>query len=186
MHYSDLTALLTDVPIHIAAPLRGTVVTGAIVSCLVLPGWSVAHAVPGSDGLDPALSRAYDQAAVSARAQGVPLWITSGARSAAEQEQLWRDGIATYGTPDAARRWVLPPAESTHVGGHAIDVGPEAGAAWLEANGSRWGLCRTFANEWWHFEVVTAPGSPCPPMWPDASMRHMAPTPEPTEVWFRW
>ncbi|WP_245672835.1 M15 family metallopeptidase [Aldersonia kunmingensis] len=142
-----------------------------MVSFLVLPGWSLAHAASGPDGLDPTLSRAYDQAAAAAGAQGIPLWITSGARSVAEQEGMWRDGIATHGSPDAARRWVLPPAESTHVGGHAIDVGPQAGAAWLEANGSRWGLCRTFANEWWHFEVTTPPGTPCPPMWADASVR---------------
>jgi D-alanyl-D-alanine carboxypeptidase len=176
------------VQIHITAPLlRRTVVTAALVSCVALPGWSMAHAA-GSEGLDPTLGRAYDQAAAAAGAQGIPLWITSGARSAAEQEQMWRDGIAAHGSPEAARRWVLPPAESTHVGGHAIDVGPHEGAAWLQAHGSRWGLCRTFENEWWHFEVAAAPGSACPPMWPDASVRGGDPKPEPvpTAVWFRW
>ncbi|CAM2758580.1 D-alanyl-D-alanine carboxypeptidase family protein [Skermania piniformis] len=66
---------------------------------------------------------------------------------------------------------MLPPGESTHVRGEAIDVGPQNGAAWLEANGSRYGLCRTFANEWWHFELATVPGGVCPEMLPDASWR---------------
>lgn len=71
----------------------------------------------------------------------------------------------------AARRWVLPPDDSTHVTGRAIDVGPRAGAAWLQTNGVRWGLCRTFDNEWWHFELVAVPGTRCPRPAPDAGRR---------------
>lgn len=133
-------------------------------------GWSPASASTTA-GLDPTLATAYRQAATAAQSQGVPLSITSGKRSVAEQRRLWREGIATYGSPADARRWVLPPEESTHVTGHAIDVGPRAGARWLETNGYRWGLCRTFANEWWHFEVATIRGFACPPMWPDAAAR---------------
>ncbi|RPA20088.1 M15 family metallopeptidase [Gordonia sp. OPL2] len=129
------------------------------------------EAAAGTAGLEPALALAYTQAADTARTEGISIWITSGKRSVAEQRQLWRDGIATYGSPGAARRWVLPPEQSPHVTGRAIDVGPRAGAAWLEAHGSRWGLCRTFVNEWWHFEVATIPGAPCPRMWPDAALR---------------
>ncbi|WP_435826326.1 M15 family metallopeptidase [Nocardia asteroides] len=125
----------------------------------------------GTEGLDPPLALAYTLAEQQAHAEGVPLSITSGYRTPEQQELLWQDGLATYGSPDEARRWVLPPEESTHVSGHAVDVGPQEGAAWLEANGNRWGLCRTFDNEWWHFELVTAPGAPCPPTVPDASMR---------------
>lgn len=124
-----------------------------------------------SPGLSPGLAAAYSAAQREAAAQGVPLWITSGARTWAQQESLWRDGLAKYGTPSEARRWVLPPAESTHVTGDAVDVGPWEGAAWLRANGNRWGLCRTFDNEWWHFELATAPGGLCPATVPDASLR---------------
>ncbi|MEU2037370.1 M15 family metallopeptidase [Nocardia niwae] len=124
----------------------------------------------GTEGLDPALALAYTLAEREAHARGVPLSITSGYRTPAEQQALWEDGVATYG-PDDARRWVLPPEESTHVSGDAIDVGPQQGARWLEANGNRWGLCRTFENEWWHFELATVPGTDCPPMMPDASVR---------------
>ncbi|MEU2089090.1 M15 family metallopeptidase [Nocardia beijingensis] len=129
-----------------------------------------AGSATGTEGLDPALALAYTLAEREAHAQGVPLSITSGYRTPAEQQALWEDGVATYG-PDNARRWVLPPEESTHVSGDAIDVGPQQGARWLEANGYRWGLCRSFENEWWHFELQTVPGTQCPPMLPDASVR---------------
>ncbi|MFC4128672.1 M15 family metallopeptidase [Nocardia rhizosphaerae] len=125
----------------------------------------------GTEGLDPPLALAYTLAEQQAHTEGIPLSITSGHRTHAQQDALWQDGLATYGSPGEARRWVLPPEESTHVSGHAVDVGPWEGAAWLETNGNRWGLCRTFDNEWWHFELVTAPGAPCPPRVPDASLR---------------
>jgi D-alanyl-D-alanine dipeptidase len=32
----------------------------------------------------------------------------------------------------------------------------------LEANGYRFGLCRRYENEWWHFEPLVAPGTQCP------------------------
>ncbi|MET8423229.1 M15 family metallopeptidase [Nocardia sp. NPDC004860] len=156
---------------------------GAGMLCGALP---LAHAAPApavrsgplaspvaseTDGLDPWLALAYKFALAEARGQGVSLWIVSGYRTPAEQEALWEDGIRTYGSPDAARRWVLPPSESTHVTGQAIDVGPREGAAWLEANGNRWGLCRMYDNEWWHFELATLPGFACPARLPDASSR---------------
>nr|WP_245676969.1 M15 family metallopeptidase [Nocardia acidivorans] len=131
-----------------------------------------ASAIAGeTEGLDPLLAAAYSQASEQAREEGVTIWITSGYRSPAEQQAMWEDGIRQYGSPEAARRWVLPPEESTHVSGKAIDVGPRAGAQWLEDNGNRWGLCRTFDNEWWHFELVTVPGASCPARLPDASVR---------------
>lgn len=122
-------------------------------------------------GLDPLLGYAYSLAEAQAHREGVPLSVTSGYRTAAEQDALWRQAIATHGGEAQARKWALPPGESTHVTGDALDVGPREGAAWLEANGWRWGLCRTYANEWWHFELVTFPGTPCPAMLPDASWR---------------
>ncbi|MEU6562489.1 M15 family metallopeptidase [Nocardia nova] len=128
----------------------------------------------GTGGLDPMLAVAYTLAEQQAHSEGVPLSIVSGRRTRDEQEQLWEEGIATYGSPGAARRWVLPPDESTHVTGKAIDVGPQQGAQWLRDNGNRWGLCQTFTNEYWHFELQTFPGAACPPQWPDASVRPRA------------
>ncbi|MGV9614536.1 M15 family metallopeptidase [Nocardia xishanensis] len=140
---------------------------------LATPGeqGEVVGAATGAEGLDPALAVAYSLAEDTAHDEGVVLWINSGYRSYAEQQALWEDGIATYGSPEEARRWVLPPEESTHVAGRAIDVGPQPGAQWLEQNGNRWGLCRTYANEWWHFELAAIPGTACPPLRSDASER---------------
>nr|WP_228001300.1 M15 family metallopeptidase [Nocardia australiensis] len=130
-----------------------------------------ASSVIGTEGLDPLLELAYTMAEREAHAQGVPMSITSGHRSREEQQALWEDGLRTYGSPDETRKWVLPPEESTHVSGRAVDVGPLEGAAWLTANGNRWGLCQTFNNEYWHFELQTLPGTPCPPQVPDAAHR---------------
>ncbi|MFB7874760.1 M15 family metallopeptidase [Nocardia sp. NPDC056064] len=169
---------MTTVLGRVADRILVTTMAAAVVTAL---GAGLADAQPGAreqsqsaagtEGLDPALAAAYTLAEQQAHAEGVPLSITSGYRTPEQQEQLWQDGLATYGDPAEARRWVLPPAESTHVSGHAIDVGPQTGAHWLETNGNRWGLCRTFDNEWWHFELVTVPGTACPPTVPDASQR---------------
>ncbi len=126
---------------------------------------------PGTAGLTPDLTIAYTLAARDAHAAGVPLRINSGKRSRAQQQALWDEALATYGSAAAARRWVLPPGESTHVSGRAIDVAPLAGASWLARHGARYGLCRTFDNEWWHFERVALPGGTCPPRLADASRR---------------
>lgn len=159
-----LTVAVLTPAVARAAPDDMTSPAGVVAS-------STAPVAAETDGLDPLLAFAYRLAQGEAQAQGVPLWIVSGYRTPAEQEALWEDGIRTYGSPDAARRWVLPPNESTHVSGQAIDVGPREGAAWLEANGNRWGLCRMYDNEWWHFELATVPGFGCPARLPDASQR---------------
>lgn len=119
--------------------------------------------VGDTQGLQPAVLRAFDRAAAAAAADGVELRITSGWRSAEHQQQLYEAAVAKYGSPERARRWVLPPAESEHVQGLAIDVGPREGASWLAHNGVRFGLCRRYDNEPWHFErLAPAKGSVCP------------------------
>lgn len=152
---------------------------GTLVIALAIMSFGagqVAQAQPAGSsemtyGLTPELATAYSLAHQEAARQLVPLWITSGYRTWDEQQQLWASALVQYGTPAEAQRWVLPPDRSTHVTGEAIDVAPYQGALWLEANGNRWGLCRTYANEWWHFEVVTVPGGVCPPMIADAATR---------------
>ena len=118
-------------------------------------------------GLAPDLKRSIEKAIELAAAEGVELRITSGRRSARRQAALFGEAVAKYGSPEAARQWVLPPDESAHVTGRAVDVGPAEGAAWLAANGEDLGLCQRYANEPWHFErLAGALGSECPPMAP--------------------
>lgn len=181
--------MLVDKIIRMPFPLRATAGRAAVVAVTAVAAGALAFggaeaaaspfpvppltetAAAGTEGLEPLLALAYTMAEREAHAAGVPMWINSGYRSPAEQQAMWEDGLRTYGTPEEARRWVLPPEESTHVTGRAVDIAPRDGAAWLEANGNRWGLCRTFDNEWWHFELVTIPGTACPPRVPDAAHR---------------
>ena len=117
--------------------------------------------------IHPILASRFTAAKIAAAKEGVNLYITSGFRSQARQEVLFENAIKKYGSETEAAKWVLPPRFSHHPQGLAIDVNypkdPD-GAKWLEENGARFGLCRVYANEWWHFEGVIAPGESCPAM----------------------
>jgi hypothetical protein len=127
-----------------------------------------AHA-PALDRLQPRLRAALRAAATAARADGITLQVTSGWRSARYQRALLQRAIVTYGSRREARRYVSTPKLSAHVRGQAVDIGPTDADDWLMRNGTRFGLCRTYANEIWHFERATTPGGECPPQRPDAS-----------------
>lgn len=121
--------------------------------------------------IHPLLQARFEAAQLSAAKNGVNLYITSGFRSEERQAILFADAMKKYGSETEAAKWVLPPKNSHHPDGLAIDVnypGDRAGAKWLEVNGARFGLCRVYANEWWHFEGVIAPGGDCPEMAPNA------------------
>uniref|UniRef100_UPI000B21B5EB M15 family metallopeptidase n=1 Tax=Cellulosimicrobium cellulans TaxID=1710 RepID=UPI000B21B5EB len=134
-----------------------------------VPSSPAGPAASAADGLDPELVRRFEEARAAAAAEGVELRITSGWRSAAEQQELVERALERYGSAEEARRWVLPPESSEHVAGEAVDVGPTEGAYWLQQHGARFGLCQTYANEVWHYEAATEPGGTCPPQHPDAS-----------------
>ncbi len=121
--------------------------------------------------IHPLLQTRFEAAQLSAAKEGVTLYMTSGFRSEERQAILFADAVKKYGSETEAAKWVLPPKNSHHPDGLAIDVnypGDRAGAKWLEVNGARFGLCRVYANEWWHFEGVIAPGGDCPKMAPNA------------------
>jgi len=119
--------------------------------------------------LDPALLRAVQQAAGAAAADGVTMTITSGWRSPEFQQQLLDDAVAIYGSMAAARQYVQTPQASRHVTGQAVDIGGYGADDWLIAHGARFGLCRIYANELWHFELAADAAGVCPPLRPDAS-----------------
>ena len=119
----------------------------------------------GISGLTAGTRRAFLDAQAAMAAQGLHMTLTSGYRSPAEQAELYRQAIAKYGSPEAAAVWVLPPSQSQHVRGVAVDVAPQDAARWLDAHGSSYGLCRTMEWEWWHFEYRAGwRSSGCPPM----------------------
>lgn len=117
--------------------------------------------------IHPLLAARFSAAKVAAANEGVNLYVTSGFRTQARQEVLYANAIKKYGSETEAAKWVLPAHFSHHPQGLAIDVNypkDPSGAKWLEENGARFGLCRVYANEWWHFEGVIAPGESCPAM----------------------
>ncbi|WP_405064023.1 D-alanyl-D-alanine carboxypeptidase family protein [Kribbella sp. NBC_01505] len=115
------------------------------------------------NGLSPILRARLKKAIVAARADGVTIRINSGRRSAAKQQRLLDEAIKKYGSYREATRWVLPPNKSAHVQGKAVDIKPAAAMQWLDTNGWRFGVCRRYDNEPWHFEALTSPGTKCPP-----------------------
>ncbi len=123
------------------------------------------HAPTGGDdldGLSPALRTIVDRARSEASDADRDLLVVSAYRSRSEQQSIWEFSIGKYGSEEAAVRWVLPPNLSAHVTGEAIDVIPRSSAAWLESRAGELGLCRRYANEWWHFErTASMPGGRC-------------------------
>jgi hypothetical protein len=93
---------------------------------------------------------------------GISIRITSGWRSAQFQQWLLDDAVDTYGSEEVARQYVALPADSRHVTGDAVDVGPLDAQLWLIEHGSAYGICQIYANERWHFELATDAGGVCP------------------------
>ncbi|WP_407649195.1 D-alanyl-D-alanine carboxypeptidase family protein [Glycomyces albidus] len=126
--------------------------------------------VPGVANLDPAFLAALRRAAADAAGDGVRFSVNSGWRSPAYQAQLRREAVAEHGSEQAAARWVSTPETSSHVKGQAIDLGPAKAQAWLSEHGARYGLCRIYRNEPWHYELrPEAVEHGCPPMYANPS-----------------
>ena len=122
--------------------------------------------------IDKQLMYRFKAAQAAAKKDGQALYIASGFRSLSRQKTLFAQAIKKYGSTAEASKWVAPPLVSHHPWGVAIDVNypnEPIAAGWLEVNGSKFGLCRVFDNEWWHFEPVIAPGWKCPALVPDAT-----------------
>ena len=121
--------------------------------------------------VDKYVMNRFKAAQAAAKKDGVRIYIVSGFRSLSRQQFLFNQAVRKYGTINEASKWVAPPLVSHHPWGIAIDVNypnEPVGAGWLETHGSKFGLCRVFENEWWHFEPMIAPGWKCPALVPDA------------------
>ena len=127
--------------------------------------------VPALTRLDASLRTAVQDAARAATADGVHLHVTTGWRSAAYQQSLFDDAVREYGSPEAAREHVLRPTESAHVTGDAVDIGPPDAMDWLSRHGADLGLCQTYGNERWHFQLTVERGGECPAPAADPSAR---------------
>lgn len=149
------------------AALADTTGDGSLADGQVLTAYDMAD--PAIGRLEPRLLTAIQNATSAAAAEGVTMTINSGWRSPQFQQQLLDDAVHTYGSLAAARQYVQTPQLSKHVTGEAVDVGGADADRWLIANGSRFGLCRIYANELWHFELATDLFGGCPPLLPNAA-----------------
>ncbi|QYG95546.1 M15 family metallopeptidase [Iamia sp. SCSIO 61187] len=162
-------------PARPGAPTGGTRATGpappADPDGVIPDGAAVSvfdEEVPAVGRLDPNLLDALQRAATAAEADGVGILVNSGWRSAEHQQRLLDEAVDEHGSPEEAARWVATPETSRHVSGDAVDVGPPEGAAWLADHGAAHGLCPTYANEPWHFELhPAAVDDGCPPTYAD-------------------
>lgn len=145
---------------------------GVAVDDGVVPGGGTGldSRLPAVVNLDPELLTALRRAAGDAAADGVPFTVSSGWRSAAYQEQLLQEAVAEHGSREEAARWVATPGTSAHVSGDAVDLGPAKARSWLAEHGAAYGLCQTYRNEPWHYELrPSAADEGCPDMYDDAA-----------------
>jgi hypothetical protein len=124
---------------------------------------------PAIANLEPELLDAVQRAASDARHDGIEVRISNGWRSAAYQQYLLDQAVEEYGSEAKARQFVNTPEQSTHVTGEAVDIATTDADSWLQQHGADYGLCQTYANEMWHFELMTEPGDTCPAPLRDAS-----------------
>ena len=147
------------------------VIKGCEKTEVSLGAGAIPHSLIRPTALDKQLVYRFKAAQAAAAKDGQRIYIVSGFRSLSRQKSLYNQAIRKYRSVDEASKWVAPPLVSHHPWGIAIDVNypnEPVGAGWLEVHGSKFGLCRVFENEWWHFEPVIAPGWKCPALVPDA------------------
>jgi len=152
--------------VHISNVIKGCEKTEVSLGAGAIP-----HSLIRPLELDKQVVYRFKAAQAAAARDGQKIYIVSGYRSLSRQRTLFNQAIRKYKSVDEASKWVAPPLISHHPWGIAIDVNyPDepVGAGWLETHGYKYGLCRVFENEWWHFEPVIAPGWKCPPLVPDA------------------
>ena len=148
------------------------VIKGCEKTEVSLGAGAIPHSLIRPSVIDKQLMYRFKAAQAAAKKDGQALYIASGFRSLERQKVLFAQAVKKYGSKKVASKWVAPPLISHHPWGVAIDVNypnEPVGAGWLEVNGSKFGLCRVFENEWWHFEPVIAPGWKCPALVPDAT-----------------
>jgi hypothetical protein len=108
-----------------------------------------------TEGLHPRVSSAVE---TLVRASGGAVRLVSGWRSPAEQQVLWTNALARYGSAEVADDWVAPPGSSMHEKGLAVDLGGDLDLAVRLIADLGLPLYRPLANEAWHFELVGSRG----------------------------
>jgi len=175
---SAIVAAVAAALVFVSATLIG-VVTVQWVGPALTSSFSAAGAVrrgvsvfdqesPAVTNLDPDLLRALRRAAREAAKDRVEIVVNSGWRSQGYQKLLFRQAVSKYGSEEKAERWVATADTSSHVSGHAVDIGPSRATAWLSEHGAKYRLCQIYRNEPWHYELrPKAIKDGCPSMYAD-------------------
>jgi hypothetical protein len=139
---------------HVSAPTGGSVAGGKRVTAYVNGHAQSITVVPVGNGqfMRADAAAAFKRMEAGARAAGINLSATSGFRSMAQQEELYRKFL--NGTGNLAAR----PGFSNHQNGIAMDIGGIGGRGtqadhWLRANAARYGF-RNLPSEFWHYDFV--------------------------------
>jgi hypothetical protein len=91
------------------------------------------------------IAERFDRMVAAAQRDGVPLVLSSGMRTRAEQQALWN------ANPNP--KYVARPGTSNHEKGNAIDFSNTPGAwAWLKRNATRFGF-HNYPPEPWHYSL---------------------------------
>jgi hypothetical protein len=157
-------------------------VKDCVATELSLGATEIKHGLNYPTKINSQLMVRFAAAKAAAEKDGQRIYIASGFRTLERQKYLFATAVKKYGSEAEAAKWVAPPYVSHHPWGLAIDVNypnEPVGAGWLEINGAKFGLCRVYENEWWHFEPVIAPGGRCPALLADATLTsQLQPAPE--------
>ncbi len=153
LQYSPLVRPFGGEHADTSAPTPGSTALTSVTDGY-LPWGTTAFDVtyPGISRMDAHLLAALQKASERAYADGVGFFVTSGWRSAAQQEQMLSEAETRYGSRQEAARWVATAATSLHVRGEAADVDGTGTQDWIAQNGSSFGLCLVYDNEPWHVE----------------------------------
>src|SRR5947207_10598170 len=102
-------------------------------------------------GMTPILAK---QIGALVQASHGSLYVASGFRGVAEQQQLYNTAAQRYGEQNASQ-WVADPANSNHVHGRAADIGGDLGV--LGKLAPQFGLVAPMSWEPWHMEMSSTP-----------------------------
>ncbi|TCO64467.1 D-alanyl-D-alanine carboxypeptidase-like protein [Actinocrispum wychmicini] len=119
-------------------------------------------------GLRDDVLAAYTSLRAKATAEKVTMCLQDGKRSSRQQQAQFDDYVKRFGSRELARNYALPPEESNHVKGVAVDIQPLSAAGWVERSAGKYGWCRRYENEPWHFEYSPDYAKGCPTLLPHA------------------
>jgi D-alanyl-D-alanine carboxypeptidase len=119
-------------------------------------------------GLRDDVLAAFTALRAKATAEKITMCLQDGKRSTRQQQAQFDDYVKRFGSREIARNYALPPDESMHVKGIAVDIQPLSAAGWVERGAGKYGWCRQYENEPWHFEYNPDYTKGCPALRPHA------------------